>query len=128
MMASRAIPAPPASPDSAEFIAAAKQGRFLIRRCTACGKPHWYPRPLCPFCFGETAWEPASGRGSIYSYTVMRRTDPMFAVAYVALEEGPLMLTNLVDCDFDALAIGQAVELTFQPATDGTPVPCFRPA
>ena len=57
----------------------------------------------------------------------MRRTDPVFAIAYVALEEGPLMLTNLVDCDFDALAIGQPVELVFQPATDGTPVPCFRP-
>ena len=63
MMASRPLAPPPASPDSAEFAAAAKEGRFLIRRCTNCGKPHWYPRPLCPFCFGATEWEPALRTG-----------------------------------------------------------------
>lgn len=127
-MAEHPLPSPPASPESAAFVAAAKEGRFLIRRCTACGKPHWYPRAVCPFCFGETAWEEASGKGTIYSYSVMRRVDPPFAIAYVTLAEGPVMMTNLVDCDFDALKIDQAVALVFKPSQDGTPVPCFTPA
>ncbi len=127
-MATRTLPAPPASPESAAFVVAAKEGRFLIRRCTACGKPHWYPRAVCPFCFGATEWEEASGKATIYSYSVMRRVDPPFAIAYVTLAEGPVMMTNLVDCDFDALKIGHAVSLVFKPSEDGTPVPCFTPS
>jgi uncharacterized OB-fold protein len=122
------MPNPPITPESAPFFAAAKEGRFLIRRCGACGKAHWYPRALCPFCFGETAWEEASGDGTIYSYSVMRRASPPYAIAYVALAEGPTMMTNLVDCDFDALAIGQDVSLVFKASADGTPIPCFRPS
>ena len=128
MMAEHSLPAPPPSPESLEFVAAAKEGRFLIRRCTACHKAHWYPRALCPFCFGETAWEQASGNGTIYSYSVMRRVDPPFSIAYVTLEEGPVMMTSVVDCDLNALAIGQTVAVVFKPASDGTPVPCVRPA
>jgi uncharacterized OB-fold protein len=127
-MADRSFPAPPATPENTEYLAAAKEGRFLIRRCTACSKPHWYPRAVCPFCFGETAWEEASGKGTIYSYSVMRRTDPQASIAYVTLEEGPTMMTALVDCDLNALAIGQKVALVFKPAEDGTPVACFKPA
>jgi len=121
-------PDPPASPDSAPFVAAAKEGRFLLRRCTACAKAHWYPRSLCPFCFGETAWEEASGNGTIYSVTVLTREDPVRTVAYVTLAEGPTMLTSLVDCDAQALAICQPVRLVFAHSRNGTPVPCFRPA
>ncbi|MCF4123928.1 Zn-ribbon domain-containing OB-fold protein [Methylobacterium sp. SyP6R] len=121
-------PDPPASPDSAPFVAAAREGRFLLRRCAACGKAHWYPRALCPFCFGETAWEEASGEGTIYSYTVLAREDPPRTVAYVTLAEGPTMLTSLVDCDPQALAISLPVQLVFASSRDGTPVPCFRPA
>jgi uncharacterized OB-fold protein len=126
-MHDRKMQAPPVTPESAPFLAAASDGKFLIRRCVACGKAHWYPRALCPFCFGATAWEEASGRGEIYSFSVMRRVDPPFALAYVTLAEGPTMMTNLVDCDFDALRIGQPVKLVFKPAEDGAPVPCFTP-
>lgn len=127
-MTDRILPNPPITPESAPFFEAAKDGRLLIRRCGSCGKAHWYPRALCPFCFGETAWEEASGEGRIYSYSVMRRAAPSYAIAYVTLAEGPTMMTNLVECDFDALAIGQSVRLAFKPSEDGTPIPCFRPA
>ena len=120
-------PDPPASPDSAPFVAAAREGRFLLRRCTACHKAHWYPRALCPFCFGDTAWEEASGRGTIYSYTVMPREAPPRTLAYVTLEEGPTLLTSLVACDPAGLAIGQPVTLVFESTQAGIPVPCFRP-
>ncbi len=125
-MAMRKISAPKPNPETQAFWDAAAQGRFLIRRCTACGKAHWYPRKTCPFCWGEkTAWVEASGRGTIYSYSVMRRAAEPYVVAYVTLAEGPTMLTNLVDCDFDALAIGQEVRLKFSPSEAGPPVPTF---
>lgn len=129
MAADRVFPAPPVGPDNAAFVEAARQGRFTIRRCTACGQAHWYPRPLCPFCFGETEWVEASGRGTVYSYSVMRRATPVTSIAYVTLAEGPVMMTALVDCDLDALRIGMDVRLVWKPsATEGVPVPCFTPA
>lgn len=122
----RKIPAPTANPETQPFWDAAAQGKFLIRRCTGCGRAHWYPRPICPFCFsGATEWVEASGRGNIYSYSVMRRAPDPYVVAYVTLAEGPTMLTNLVDCDFDALAIGQAVRLKWSASEGGPPVPTF---
>lgn len=119
---------PPENADSTPFYDAASQGRFLTRKCRDCGELHWYPRPYCPFCGGETDWVELSGEGSIYSYSISRRADPPYAIAYVALAEGPAMLTNLVDCDFDSLAIGQKVRLAFKPTVSGRLVPCFAPA
>ncbi len=115
-------------PVTEPFFKAAKEGRFLIKRCTSCAKPHWYPRPLCPYCLGETEWIEASGRGTIYSVSVTRRAGPQaYAIAYVRLDEGVTMLTNIVDADFDTLKIGQAVAVTFK-ATEGDGVmPMFRP-
>jgi uncharacterized OB-fold protein len=126
-MAERIFTAPPINPEAEPFYAAAAEGRFLLRRCTACARTHWYPRAICPFCPGTTAWEEASGDGVIYSYSVMRRVPAPFALAYVTLAEGPTMMTNLVDCDFDALRIGQRVRLVWKPSDGGAPVPCFTP-
>lgn len=126
-MTARILAAPPAGPESAAFYAAAREGRFLIGRCTGTGQAFWYPRAVSPFDLGPATLEPASGRGTIYSFSPMRRVDPVYTLAYVTLEEGPVMMTNLVDCDPDTLAIGQAVALVWKPAADGTPVPCFTP-
>ena len=126
-MTERVFPAPPITPESAPFYEAARQGRFLIGRCSGTGRAFWYPRAVSPFDLGPATLEPASGRGVIYSFSPMRRVDPVFTIAYVTLEEGPTMMTNLVDCDPDALAIGQPVTLVWKPAADGTPVPCFTP-
>jgi uncharacterized OB-fold protein len=120
---------PEPMPETQAFWDAAKEGRFLIRRCNACGKAHWYPRFLCPLCHStDTHWEEGSGKGRIYSFSVMRRADPVFVMAYVTLEEGPTMMTNIVECDTDQLAIGQPVELVFQTSKGGMSVPCFKPA
>jgi uncharacterized protein len=126
----RSIPAPPANPETQAFWDAATQGTLLIKRCTACGEPHWYPRALCPFCGSDrTEWTPASGRGTIYSYSVFRRAPIPYAIAYVTLAEGPTMMTNIVDCDLDAIRIGQVVQVRFKPTEDGgPPVPMFSPA
>lgn len=128
MGAGRTIPAPPRDAVTEAFYAAAAEGRFLLRRCTVCQRFHWYPRSHCPFCRGVTEWCDASGDGTIYSFSVMRRATTPYALAYVELAEGPRMMTNIVDCDFNGLAIGRAVRLVFKPAEDGTPIPCFTPS
>jgi uncharacterized OB-fold protein len=125
----RPIAAPPVNPETQPFWDAAAAGRLLLKRCTACGEAHHYPRARCPFCGSErTEWTQASGRGTVYSYSVFRRAPIPYAIAYVTLEEGVSMLTNLVDCDLDGLAIGQAVRVVFRPTDGGPPVPMFRPA
>jgi uncharacterized OB-fold protein len=129
-MSERRIPAPIVNPENKPFWDAAAQGRLLIKRCRDCSQPHYYPRALCPFCFSDaTEWIDAKGTGEIYSYSVLRRGAPVpYALAYVTLDEGVSMLTNLVDCDFDALSIGQRVKVVFKPSEDGAPVPVFTPA
>ena len=129
MAVSRKIPAPVVTVETQAFWDAARAGRFTIPVCTACGKPHWYPRAICPFCASqETEWVEASGNGTIYTYSVMRRGAPVpYAIAYVTLAEGPTMMTNIVDCDLDGIKIGQKVKLVFKPSEGGAPVPCFAP-
>jgi uncharacterized protein len=125
----RTIPAPPVSPETRPFWDAAAAGRLLIKYCTACAQVHHYPRAICPFCGSDrTEWREASGRGTIYSYSVMRRAPVPYAIAYVTLEEGPTVMTNIVDCDLDAIRIGQAVRVAFRPTDGGPAVPMFAPA
>jgi uncharacterized OB-fold protein len=126
----RKIPAPSQNLESKPFWDAAKEGRFLIKRCTACGKAHWYPRTYCPFCSSsETRWEESPGEGVIYTYSVMHRNTPVpYAIGYVTLDEGVSLLTNFVDCELSSLKIGQRVKLKWTPTEGGPPVFTFTPA
>jgi uncharacterized protein len=126
-MSDRIISFGDVSPESEVFWNAAKEGKFLVKKCKSCNKVHWYPRAICPFCMSaDTEWVPGAGKGKIYSYSHMARAN--LTIAYVTLEEGPSMMTNIVDCDPNALKIGQAVKLVFKPSDKGYPVPMFTPA
>ena len=126
MASERKLPAPQPNPETQPYWDAAAAGRLVVRKCASCGKLHHYPRAVCPFCFADaTEWQAASGRGKIYSYSIMRRAEVPYAIAYVTLEEGVTMLTNLVDCDFASLRIGQAVRVVFKPTEGGPPLPMF---
>jgi uncharacterized OB-fold protein len=115
---------------------AAKQGRLLLKRCNACGAVHHYPRPFCPACWSEdVAWEQASGRGTVYTYSIVFRNDlPPFSEwgayvpAVVELAEGPRLMTNIVDCAPQELAVGMPVEIAFRDLTDEWAAPVFRAA
>jgi uncharacterized protein len=123
------IASPVVTVETQAFWNAARGGRFVVPVCTACGRAHWYPRAICPFCDSEKIeWRPASGRGTIYTFSVMRRVKEPYAIAHVTLAEGPTMLTNIVDCDFDKLRIGQSVAVVFKESENGQPVPMFAPA
>jgi len=127
MNKARTPPSPGIGPDNADFIAAAREGRFMLRWCNDCGKTHWYPRALCPHCMSaNTQWKPASGRGTVYSYSTMTRVDPPYSLAYVTLAEGPTMLTHLLGDG--PYRIGMPVQVQFVASDDGTPVPMFSKA
>ncbi len=124
----RTYPEPSINMETEAYWAAAKEGKFLLKKCNACGKTHYYPRAICPHCLsGDTAWYEATGKGVIYSYSVMRRGDTPYAIAYVTLDEGVTMMSNIVECDLDNLAIGQAVEVTFRATEGDQALPVFRP-
>ena len=128
-MAERILPAPGVNPETEAFVAAAREGRFVLPHCDDCGRTHWYPRAVCPHCWStRLRWQTASGRATVYSHSTMLRVEAPFTLAYVKLQEGPAMLTNLVDAPAGGWRIGQAVQVRFQPAEDGTPVAVFGPA
>ena len=122
------IPSPAVNPENKPFFDAAREGRLLIKHCLVCGDRHYYPRAHCPFCGSQhTEWIESRGRGRIYSFSVMRRVAEPYAIAYVTLEEGISMLTNLADCQFDQLKIGAPVRVVFRSAAGGEAIPMFMP-
>ena len=128
-MSQRNIPSPPMSVENEAFWAAANEGKLMIPRCKDTGQFFWYPRNLSPFTLSNNVeMVEASGKGTIYTYSVMRRADPQYVIAYVTLKEGITMMTNIVDCDPDALDVGQAVELVMRESEGGQKVPLFKPA
>ncbi len=124
--------AKPAAPivtnEAKPFWDAAAEGKLLIQRCDSCGDAYFHPRPFCPFCLSDkTSWFEAAGTGTIYTYTVTTRA-PIFKIpAMVALDEGPVIMSAIVDADPETVSIGQRVGVTFVPTADGPPLPAFRP-
>jgi uncharacterized OB-fold protein len=117
------------------FWNGAAQGRLLIKRCRACSRAHFYPRPFCPYCWSEEVdWEEASGAATLYSWSVVHVNDlPPFAeqVPYIAaivdLDEGPRLMTNVVECPASSLHAGMSLHVAFREQADGVTVPVFRP-
>ncbi len=129
-------PLPQVDPESQPYWNAAREGRLLIKRCADCGKAHHYPRELCPHCHSDrVTWEQASGKGTVYTYTVARRpagpafkADTPYVVALVELAEGPRMMTNLVSVDLERVRIGLPVQVRFEAISDEITLPKFMPA
>lgn len=111
------------------FWGATARGELLIPTCGECSTTSWPPRPFCPCCGAgrAPALVPSAGAGTIYSYTVVRKARGDFrelvpyVVAYVELDEGPRLLTNIVDADPEDVRIGRRAELVFdEPGEDGS--------
>lgn len=114
---------------------AARAGRLAMPFCD-CGHANWPAADLCPGCGAPPQWRDCAGTGTIVTFSIVRRpvqpewqTEAPYVVALVALDEGPRLLTNIVDCDPETVAIGQRVTARFVETTDpelGLVV--FRPA
>ena len=107
-----------------------------IQRCADCGRPYFYPRPVCPACASRNvAWFTASGRATLYSYVINYRPAPGFedetpyAIAVVELEEGPRMMTSIAGLPAtpEALELDMPLQVRFERRGDVS-LPVFGPA
>jgi uncharacterized OB-fold protein len=132
MTATTDIPLPQPTELSRPFWEAANEGRLTLQRCDACGHLRWTPQILCTNCLAEPfTWVDVSGRGRLYSYTIVHRAplagfEIPYVLAVVELEEGPLMLTRLVDSPIENLAVEAPVEVAFTRASDEINLYTFR--
>lgn len=116
------------------FWKATSEGRFILQRCDACDLVVWFPRKHCPECWSENlATFDASGEGTVYSYTIIRKVAneykqaTPFVVAYVELAEGPRIMTNIVGCDVDSVRVGMPVAIEFHDTGEGNALYRFHP-
>lgn len=127
-------PLPAVTPDVAPFYEAARRGELRFQRCTDCGAWRHYPRAACPACLSRrVSWERASGRGAVYTWTVVHgptlpafEADLPYNVVDVLLDEGIHFVSQVVDCSPGALRAGLPVEAVFVPVTDEVTLVKFR--
>jgi uncharacterized OB-fold protein len=128
-------PLPKPTPETRHFWEGTRRHELLLQRCDRCRTVYFPPRPFCPACASrEVTVFAASGRATLDSYVINQRPHPAFtapyAIALVKLEEGPRMMTNIVECEQtpDALVLDMPLEVTFAQQTDEITLPLFRPA
>jgi uncharacterized protein len=133
MIPVRPLPSP--NPLTAPYWQAAHAGELKLPCCQTCAKFHFYPRASCPHCGSANLdWRKVSGKGVVYSFTVVHRAPSKgfeelvpYAVAVVALDEGPHLMTRLIDVPPQAVRIGLRVTVAFEKQDDETTLPVFRP-
>lgn len=131
-------PLPKSDPLTKPFWDSLDRGAMEIQRCDDCSSFVFYPRGLCPSCGSrKLSWAPVSGRGRIYSFTIVHRPtnaafkgDTPYVVALVDLEEGCRMMSNVtsVQADPEHVRIGMPVEIVYDRVTPDTTLPKFRPS
>lgn len=132
--AARARPIP--TPETQHFWDGTKAGELRLQRCDACDHVYFPPRPFCPACASrKVSVFPASGKATLYSYVINHRPPapgftPPYAIAVVTLEEGPRMMTNIVNCPQtpEALVLDMPLKVTFEKLDDAITLPQFAPA
>lgn len=113
------------------FWEAARRGELVLPYCPACDRRFFVPEPVCPGCLSDSwRYEPSSGRGTVYSVTVVHRTpgpgfEVPFALAVIDLDDGATLLSHVVDAEPGAVAIGMRVRVDFRPLTGEITLPCF---
>jgi uncharacterized OB-fold protein len=127
-------PLPMADAVSEDFWSAAAEGRLLIQECPKCGHKQFYPRALCTSCGGDPEWLETAGTGTVHTFTVVRqfgmrpfRDELPYVVAMIELDEGPMIMGNVTDCDVEGVRIGMPVEVHFVRADESTGIPYWRP-
>ena len=122
---------PPLTPLSQPWFDGCAEGVLRLQKCSQCGNFQFYPRVICSHCGADQPdWVDASGHGTIASFSIVRRAitkayDAPYVVALIDLDEGPRMMSNVIGCDPDAVAIGQRVSVTFEPWSEDITLPVF---
>lgn len=125
----RKIPAPLLNPEAQPFFEAAADSRLVYKHCEACGQPHHPPRSICPHCHGDrTVWKTSAGLGTVYSASLLHRGTPVpYCVAYVTLDEGVTVMSDLLGFGDVTPPPGTRVQVQYAEAEGGARVPMFRP-
>jgi uncharacterized protein len=126
---------PMPSPESKTYWEGCRDHRLLLQYCPACSQYQFYPRSMCHRCMSDALeWKQASGRGSVLSFTIVRRpvsqayaAETPYVIALIQLEEGPTMMSNIVNCELDRLAVGQQVSVIFEDWSVEISIPKFQP-
>ena len=130
------FPAPTIDALNKPFWDGAQRSELLIQKCCKCGDKHFPPSPVCPKCLeSNQEWTPATGKATLFSWGVFHKAywesvsaSIPYLVAVVELEEGPKLMTNLVDiASQDELRLGMALRVTFREQSPGVTAPVFRP-
>jgi uncharacterized OB-fold protein len=129
-------PLPVPDPLTAPFWQGARAHRLRLPRCQDCAQVHFYPRSVCPHCASaRLEWVDASGKGTLYSFTVVQRApSPAFkdklpyVVGIVALDEGPHLMTNIAGCAPADVRVGMPVEVAWEDFDPAATLPYFVPA
>jgi uncharacterized OB-fold protein len=129
------VPLPVPTPETQHFWNGTRAGELRLQRCDDCSEVYFPPRPFCPKCSStHVSIFVASGRASLYSYVINQRPHPAFdgpySIAVVTLEEGPRMMTNIVNLPQtpEALQLDMPLEVTFEKMDDAITLPYFQPA
>ena len=130
-------PLPVPDPVTKPFWESLKAHALQLQRCGACDRFIYYPRAVCPGCLSDDlAWSPVSGRGVVHAFTIPHRhpnkafaAEVPYVVALIELDEGPRLLTTLVDVapTPEAVQVGLPVEIVYDDVTPEITLPRFRP-
>lgn len=134
-MAAYQKPIPEIDEESRPFWEACRRHELYVQKCGDCGALRYYPRALCGNCLSSnTRWVKCSGRGEVYTYTVTYqnrgagfRDELPYVLAYIELEEGVRMLSNVIGCDPGSVRIGMPVEVVFEDINEEIALPKFKP-
>ena len=128
----------PMAEEFREFWEGAKREEIRFPKCADCGKFHWYPQKLCPYCQSEIIrWTKIKGNGQLYSWTVVRHPfDPAFAdklpyiVALIVFDDAPgvRFISNMFDLNPEEMKIGMPVEPIFQKVSQDSTLVYFKPS
>jgi uncharacterized protein len=135
-MAEPARAKPKPTPETQHFWEGTQAGELRLQRCDACANVYFPPRPFCPSCASrKVSVFKASGKAKLYSYVINHRPaapgfTPPYAIAVVELDEGPRMMSNIIDCPQtpEALELDMKLEVAFEKLDDKITLPQFRPA
>ena len=127
-------PVPALTDDNREFWFNCSRNKLVLQRCRECAAMQYYPRNVCTNCGSDNIeWVQSAGKGTVYSYTVVHRAPSAafsksapYVLVIVQLNEGPRMMSNIVDCDPGEVRIGMDVEVDFEQRAEDVGVPIFR--
>jgi len=128
-------PLPQPNADNKPFWDACRQHELRFQKCLQCGLVRWPAAFICPNCHSDQAeWIAVSGRGKVYSFTVYHqifhpgfKQDVPYVVASIELEEGPRLLSNVVNCPPSEVYCEMPVKVIWEDVTPEISLPKFQP-